>query len=173
VTEVSVGQFVSVLGPHMWPKARFLLLSDICGLHVVGSPPWQKDESVIYLNNFLSLSGSAPKNSLPHLTVSSETPPIWRARSPYLYPPGTGWSSYTPEHWVPFLTLLMTHRATVEVLQPAYTRVSKYGLQQKACSEKIKEKVSQRNTIYNLFPLVKTTGMLWQKKKKKKNSELT
>jgi hypothetical protein len=26
------------------------------------------------------------------------TPPTWRARSPYLYPPGTGSSS----HWVPF-----------------------------------------------------------------------
>jgi hypothetical protein len=24
------------------------------------------------------------------------------ARSPYLYPPGAGWPSYTPRHWVPF-----------------------------------------------------------------------
>jgi hypothetical protein len=31
-----------------------------------------------------------------------ETPSTWRARSPYLYPPGTGWPSYTPRHWVPF-----------------------------------------------------------------------
>jgi hypothetical protein len=29
-----------------------------------------------------------------------ETPPTWRARSPFLYPPGTGWPSYTPRHWV-------------------------------------------------------------------------
>jgi hypothetical protein len=28
--------------------------------------------------------------------LRSETPPTCRARSPYLYPPGTGWSSYTP-----------------------------------------------------------------------------
>jgi hypothetical protein len=28
-----------------------------------------------------------------------ETPPTWRARSPYLYPPGRGWSSYTPRHY--------------------------------------------------------------------------
>jgi hypothetical protein len=27
-----------------------------------------------------------------------ETPPAWRARSPYLYPPGTGWPGYTPRH---------------------------------------------------------------------------
>jgi hypothetical protein len=26
-----------------------------------------------------------------------------RARSPYFYPAGTEWSSYTPGHWVPFL----------------------------------------------------------------------
>jgi hypothetical protein len=25
-----------------------------------------------------------------------KTPPTWRARSPYLYPQGTGWPSYTP-----------------------------------------------------------------------------
>jgi hypothetical protein len=31
-----------------------------------------------------------------------ETTPIWRARSTYLYPPGTGWSSYTLRHWVAF-----------------------------------------------------------------------
>jgi hypothetical protein len=31
-----------------------------------------------------------PQNSQPYFTVSSETLPTWRARSPYLYPPGTG-----------------------------------------------------------------------------------
>jgi hypothetical protein len=30
--------------------------------------------------------------------VSSETPPTWRARFPYLHPPGRGWPRYTPEH---------------------------------------------------------------------------
>jgi hypothetical protein len=34
------------------------------------------------------------------------TPLTWRARSPYLYPPGTGWPGYTPRHWVPFHRLL-------------------------------------------------------------------
>jgi hypothetical protein len=32
--------------------------------------------------------------------------PTWRARSPYFYPPGTGWHSYTPRHWIPFSSLL-------------------------------------------------------------------
>jgi hypothetical protein len=43
-----------------------------------------------------------PQNSWPYFTVSSETPPTWKARSPYLYPPGTGWPCYTSGHWVPF-----------------------------------------------------------------------
>jgi hypothetical protein len=34
------------------------------------------------------------RNSQPYLTVSSETPPTWRAMSQYLYPPGTWWPSW-------------------------------------------------------------------------------
>jgi hypothetical protein len=62
-----------------------------------------------------SLLGQLPQNSRPYFTLSSETPPTWRARSPYWYPPGTGWPSYTPWHWIPFLSPLTTRRATVEV----------------------------------------------------------
>jgi hypothetical protein len=46
--------------PHLSPTTRFLLLSDICGLHIVEHPPWREDGSVIYLYNSLSLSGSSP-----------------------------------------------------------------------------------------------------------------
>jgi hypothetical protein len=52
-----------------------------------------------------------------------ETPPTWRARSPYLYSPGTGWLSYTPRHCIPFPSSVTTHRATAEVFDPATTRV--------------------------------------------------
>jgi hypothetical protein len=51
-----------------------------------------------------------------------ETPPTWRARSPYLYSPITMWPRYTPEHWIPFPSPLTTRRATVEVFYPASTR---------------------------------------------------
>jgi hypothetical protein len=51
-----------------------------------------------------------------------EIPPTWRARSPYLYPPGTGWPSYTPRHWVLFSSSPTTRRATVEVFESASTR---------------------------------------------------
>jgi hypothetical protein len=31
------GQCILVSGPPLWTMTRFLLLSDICGLHVVGA----------------------------------------------------------------------------------------------------------------------------------------
>jgi hypothetical protein len=46
------------------------------------------------------------QNPKPYFTVSSETPPTWRARFPYLYPPGTGWLSYTPDTGFPLRCLL-------------------------------------------------------------------
>jgi hypothetical protein len=53
-----------------------------------------------------------------HILVSqTEAPPTWRARSPYLYPPGTGWSGYTPRHWVTCSSPRTTRRATVEVFR--------------------------------------------------------
>jgi hypothetical protein len=51
-------------------------------------------------------SNPSPAELRPYFTVSFETPPTLRARSPYLYSPGTGWSSYTPGHWVTFSSLL-------------------------------------------------------------------
>jgi hypothetical protein len=43
--------------------------------------------------------------------------PNLEPRSPYLYPPGTGWPSCTPRHWVPFPSPFTTHRVTVEVIR--------------------------------------------------------
>jgi hypothetical protein len=59
-----------------------------------------------------------------HFTASDlRLPQTWRARSPYLYLPGTGWPSYTPRHWAPFSSPPTTRRATVEVFDRASTRV--------------------------------------------------
>jgi hypothetical protein len=42
-----------------------------------------------------------------HAALSGpKTPPTWKARFPYLYPPGTGWTSYNPGHFglcIPFI----------------------------------------------------------------------
>jgi hypothetical protein len=51
-----------------------------------------------------------------------EIPSTWRAWSPYLYPPGTGWPSYTPRHWVPFSSPPTTCRVTMKLFDPASTR---------------------------------------------------
>jgi hypothetical protein len=69
-----------------------------------------------------SFSGQSPAGLMTiFYCLRFETPPTWRARSPYLYPPGIWWPSYTPRHWVPFRRLLWTRRATVEVFDPAST----------------------------------------------------
>jgi hypothetical protein len=46
----------------------------------------------------------------------------WRATSPYLCPPRTGWPGYIPRHWVPFSSPPTTRRVTAEVFDPATTR---------------------------------------------------
>jgi hypothetical protein len=38
---------------------------------------------------------------------------------PMLYPPGTGWPSYTPRHWVLFSLPPTTCKTVVEVFEPA------------------------------------------------------
>jgi hypothetical protein len=50
-----------------------------------------------------------------------KTPSTWRARSPYLFAPGTVWPSYTPRHWAPFYLSPTTRRATVYVIDLTYT----------------------------------------------------
>jgi hypothetical protein len=59
--------------------------------------------------------------------------PISKARSPYLYPPRTGWLGYTPRHWVPFSSPPMTRRATAEVFEPASTWIFVYGVPTQYC----------------------------------------
>jgi hypothetical protein len=55
-----------------------------------------------------------------------ETPPTWRSRSPNFYPPGTGWPSYTPRHWVLFSSPPTTRRAAVELFEAASPRTKPF-----------------------------------------------
>jgi hypothetical protein len=52
---------------------------------MVHSLPW-----ISWQQNFYRVGLSTPR---PTAT--------WRTRPPYLWPPETGWPSYTPRHWVP------------------------------------------------------------------------
>jgi hypothetical protein len=61
--------------------------------------------------------GSKSRRTHSHILLSSETLPIWRARSPYLYPPGTGWPSYTPGYWVVFYVYIYIGGRSVGIVR--------------------------------------------------------
>jgi hypothetical protein len=87
-------------------------------------PLWREDGSVVYTYCWSSPAKSFSEPSPAGLMTTFywlrfETPPIWRARSSYLYPPGAVWPSFTPRHCVPFSSPPTTRRATVEVFEPA------------------------------------------------------
>jgi hypothetical protein len=91
----SVGQSVLVSSPHLGPMTRFLLLSDSREFVDVGRPLWREDGSVVYnccwLLSMQSFSGPSPTGLMTIFDcLTFETPPTWRARSPYLYTPGAG-----------------------------------------------------------------------------------
>jgi hypothetical protein len=122
----SVGQSVLVSGTHLGPANNFCFCLkfslDSCGFVFFVAPSLTRGR-VCNLLLLLVLARAVPRNSRPYFIVPIlETPPTWRTRSPYLYPPGTGWPSYTPGHWVPFPSPLTTRGATVEVFYPASTR---------------------------------------------------
>jgi hypothetical protein len=81
---------------------------------------YRKDGSVVYNCCWSSpaqlSSGPCPAGLMTiFYCLKFETPPTWRARSSYLYPPGTGWPSYTPKHWIlcfdsPDIISARTHR---------------------------------------------------------------
>jgi hypothetical protein len=85
----SVGQSVSVSGSHPEPMTRFFMViagflrAGLSFTRTVASGPCQSSHSRVQV----------PRNSRPYFTVWFETSPTWRARSPYLHSPGTGW------HW--------------------------------------------------------------------------
>jgi hypothetical protein len=115
----SVDQYVWVSGLLFGPLTRFYLALLSCNNYVVlhsMRPLWRENGSVIYCwiasgpRQSNHTWAEVPQNSRPYLPVSFETPPTWRVRFPYLYPPGTGWPSYNPGHWVPFLSPLTTRR---------------------------------------------------------------
>jgi hypothetical protein len=95
-----------------------LTTSDFFHLNPGGYSPYiayslTREGSVVYnccwsspAQSFL-VSGSAGLMSIFYC-LRFETPPTWRAKSPYLYHPETGWPSYTPRQWVNFSPLPTT-----------------------------------------------------------------
>jgi hypothetical protein len=122
----SVGQSILVSSTHLGLTTRFLLLSDSCGFVDVGRSLWRENGSAVYTccwsSPAQSFLGPSPAGLVTiFYCLRFETPPAWRVRSPYLYPPRKGWPGYTPRHWVPFSSPPTTRRATMEVFEPAST----------------------------------------------------
>jgi hypothetical protein len=106
--------FITVRQLLCWCGALSLTRERVCRLQCCWSSLAQ---------SFLGPSPTGLVTIFYYLRV--ETPPTWRARYQYLYPPGTGWPSYTPRHWVPFSSPPTTRRDTVEVFEPSSTRLTK------------------------------------------------
>jgi hypothetical protein len=124
----SIGQSVLMSSTHLGPKNRILLLSDSFGFVLMWGA-LSDERTGVSFQLLLALASAVILGSKSRGPMSIfyclrfETRPIWRARSPHLYPPGSGWPSYTPRHWVPFLLPIIL-RTTVEILEPASTRES-------------------------------------------------
>jgi hypothetical protein len=86
--------------------------------------------------------------------IRFETPPTWRAMSPYLYLPGIRWPSYNPRHWVTFSSPPTTRRATVEAFEPA----SKRGFTNVNCVLKNNFRSNFGGSVLSLYVLQGITG---------------
>jgi hypothetical protein len=98
----SVSQSVMVSGTHLGPATnfsfsfKFSLDSWRVCYFAVASLTRRRVCNLLLL---LVLASAVPQDSRSYFIVPVlETPPTWRARSPYLYFPGTGRPRYTPGH---------------------------------------------------------------------------
>jgi hypothetical protein len=105
----------------IWGPRPNSYYTDSWGIDDVGRP---EDGSVVYnccRPSPAVILESESCGTHGHILLS-RLPPTWRARSPYLHPPATGWPSYAPRQWVPFSSPPTTRRAMVEVFEPVSTR---------------------------------------------------
>jgi hypothetical protein len=108
-----VTQFVLVSGPYLGPTTRFVLLSDICGLRIVGAPSLTRGQSVNYSCKFAVTLRSKSCRTQDHILPSNLKLP--QPGGPGYIPQEHGGPVIPHRHWVPFLSPLMIHRAMVEV----------------------------------------------------------
>jgi hypothetical protein len=112
---------------HLRPQLDFYYCQTVLGLLIQNTLSDDREGSVVYnccwSSPAQSFSGLSPAGlMIISYCLRFETSPTWRARSPYLYPPGTGWPSYTPQHWVPFSSPPTTQRAMVGLFELASTQ---------------------------------------------------
>jgi hypothetical protein len=117
----SVSQYVLVSSTLVGLATRYYFLSECCCLKFAVLYLWGalSDERTGLQFAVQSLNGPSHSEPVTMLYCLIWDSPTWRARSPYLYPAGTGWPSYTPGHWVPLTLSPTTRRAKVEVFYPS------------------------------------------------------
>jgi hypothetical protein len=87
-------------------------------------------------------------NLLLVLHLASAIPPM----SLYLYPPGTGWPSYTLGHWVPFPSHLTTRGSTVDVFWPRSPSRSYFTMVGQSVSQSVSQHVLVSSPLFDLWP---------------------
>jgi hypothetical protein len=120
-------QFTANYSAHRDSRPAFLFQLNTCGYNpyatfsLTGGWVCRLQLLLVFANTVILISES--RGNHDHIfAVSDSTPPTWGARFPYLYPPGIGWPSYTPGHWVQFSQPPTTRRTTVEVFEPTSTQ---------------------------------------------------
>jgi hypothetical protein len=125
--QFTVNQFVLVPSP-LSPQPVFFFQLNTCSYspYVISSLTRRR---VCHLQWLLVLASTVILESEScgthvHILLSQiwDSLKTWTARCLYLYPPGIGWPSYSPRHWVPFSSSPLTHWATVEVFDPTSTQ---------------------------------------------------
>jgi hypothetical protein len=115
---VTANQFVLATNPLRLTTSNIIFQMNTCGY----SPFVTSSLTRVWVCRLQLLMGLASAVILGSYCLRFETPPTWRNRPPYLYPPGTGCPRYVPRHWVPFSSPPTTRRAAVEVFEHASTR---------------------------------------------------
>jgi hypothetical protein len=103
----TANQFVLATGPLRPITSNFIIQLNTCSYspYVTSSLTrgWVCRLQLLLSSPAQSYSDPSPAGLMTiFYCLRFEIPPAWRIRSLYLYPPGTGWSGYTPRHWVPF-----------------------------------------------------------------------
>jgi hypothetical protein len=93
-----------------WPR---LFLSIATVYDFVGLPPNALASAVI-----LGSESHGNRDHIHCLRFETFQPGTPRPRIYVVYPPGTGWPSYIPRHWVPISSPPTTRRDTMEVFEP-------------------------------------------------------
>jgi hypothetical protein len=124
----TANQFVLATSPLRPTTSNFISQLNTCGhrLYVTSSLTrrWVCPLELLLVSPAQFFSGPSPSRLMTTFyCLRFETPRTRWARSLYLYRPGTGWTSYTTRHWVPFWSPT-TRSATVEVFDPASIRDS-------------------------------------------------